>query len=357
MSTSTSERDAAAQGIGPAMPDDPLVAAITKEMQLQDEIAGDSQRRTVSFAAFLAALSPLAVILLAVQAVIFPHGGRPAVLLIGGELLILAVALGLAYLRIGRSHGRWLDARLRCELLRRETFLVPTRIGPYLGEERPAKERAEARIGLIQARGTDPVDCLDLGDASGSWWEQLEDATHEPRHGSSAPIPDLRERSRNYLRERVIHQKEWFGRRGEEHATSARHWENGARIALVLAAIVAAIHLGMLIPDSGEQGRMMHVALVLAAIALPSLGSGLVGLLAILGSQRLSRAYRYNARMLQRIEDDLRKLHEKIASEAEPIDVLTYRFKRLVLRTEELISDDLRQWWLIMKPEAPRPGP
>ena len=34
-----------------------------------------------------------------------------------------------------------------------------------------------------------------------------------------------------------------------------------------------------------------------------------------------------------------------------------FRFKRVVLGTEELLSNELRLWWVIMHSEAPRAGP
>jgi hypothetical protein len=330
---------------------------ITAAQRAHDAEAAKYQRRTLTFAVFTVILSPLAVILLAVQAIVFPEGGRIAVSLIAAELIILVCALSMAFMRIGRAHKHWIEERMRAELLRRESFLLEMRIGPYLGTVEPTEHEIERRLDTLGTAETDPVDCLELeAPGGGSWWEQLERAARG-RGGPSAPIPNLEERLASYLSGRVNYQREYFGSQSERHALRARLWENGAKLVLVFAAIVAALHLGTLLSNPGHGAELLHFGLVLVAIALPSIGSAMIGLLSILGSHRLSRAYRYNARALQKLAHECSDLCKRVTAGVEKAEELDYEAKRLVMRTEELLSDDLRQWWLIMKPEAPKPGP
>jgi hypothetical protein len=335
-----------------AAPPNPLAGKLHDAWQRHDADATRHQKRRLTFAAFAAALGPLAVLLLAAQALLFPHGGPAALLLIAGELAVLALALTLAFVRFGRAHERWITARLRAEALRREEFLLLARVGPYL-ETEPGEHDVGRRLLLIDAHETDPVELLELHDPErGSWWNGLMEAWHAGSAGARVDVPKGLE---TYLRERIDDQRRYFDSKGEQHAGRARRWENAAKVVLVLALVVAALHFGALL-GAPEGGGRHPEGLVLLAIVLPPVGSAIVGLLSILGSHRLSRAYRYNARILQRLQHEGMELAREAHAGTRSEDVLAYEFKRLVLRTEELLSDDLRQWWIVMKPEAPRPG-
>jgi len=333
------------------------IARLASAATEHNRAAEQNRRRTTTFAVFTAALGPLAVLLLTVQALAFPHGGPIGVALILGELALLTGALALAFLRIGHpSHAAWIDERLRAELLKREKFLLEARVGPYLRQDLPDMQLFESRLAQLRAREAGPEEFLELEDARGTWWDQLEDVAQGKASGASAGVDALPKRVKAYLADRVLEQKSWFSQRAEKHAASARRWENGAKLVLVLAATVAGVHLGLLLAGPAHGADPLHIGVVSLAIVLPSVGAALVGLLSIRGSHRLGRAYRYNARVLQRIEDDLRRLQGDLERKGDDEEWLTYRFKRLVLRTEELLSDDFRQWWIMTKPEPPRPG-
>src|SRR5262245_27502654 len=82
---------------------------------------------------FAVVLSPIGTVLLAIQALAFPQSGMAAMILIASELIILFIALLFSFLEMGRgTHERWLNSRLRAEILRREYFLLYARVGPYL---------------------------------------------------------------------------------------------------------------------------------------------------------------------------------------------------------------------------------
>lgn len=308
----------------------------------------------ISFAVFVAGLGPLAVLLLGVQVVVFPHGGSAAIALIGGELAALVAALALAFLGVGRSHVLWLRDRLRAELLRRELFLLRMRVGPYLKSAQPSREQVDARVLQLDAEETDPARNLDLGDEpDGDWRTALEDERHL---GHVSDVPCLPECLTDYLERRVEHQRSFFSERSEAHERRIRGLEGGAKMALVLALVVAALHLGMLASGPVHGGQVLHSGLAVAAIFLPALGGSVVSLLSISGSQSLTRAYGENAETLRRIAVRLRDLRADMHAQTRPLEAIAFEFKRLGLQTEEVIADDLRHWWLLMEPEAPRAG-
>jgi len=339
-----------------AADDADLVAKIRAAMERRDAEAHGHRSRRLTFAVFAAVLGPLAVMLLAVQRIAYDADvDRPiAIVLISGELVLLALALALGFMQIGRSHRRWISERLRAELLRREQYLLQMRVGPYLMTPSPTEHDVDQRLLLLDSEETDPEDCLELEDpVRGTWWDSLEDNRSSPGATSLPCVPDCVEQ---YRKDRVESLRNYFRSRSESHGAEARLWENAAKTVLVLALVVAAVHLGMLVSDA-HVSEAAHNALILLAIGLPAVGGALVGLLSISGSNRLHRAYEYNAKELQKIEARLLDLVHEMESKARPVEQLAYEAKRLVLQTEELISDDARQWWLIMSPEAPKAGP
>jgi hypothetical protein len=333
-------------------PADPLVARLWQSMREHDEHANLSQWRRYTFALAVAALTPFAVLFLALQVLVYPTGGVEAALLIGAELLLVATALALPLMKVGQSHSRWIEARLRAELLRRETFLLRMRVGPYLGIASATELQHIADLRLLELESVDPVSQLPCAIASGHrpWSAELEE---QWRRGTDLAVPSLAECIAQYLHERVANQRRWFERKAIEKKATAKRWENAARLVLVLALVVAALHLGGLLRGGHHALGAFDQALFLAAIGLPTLGAALVGLLSITGSHRLAKGYHQTREALLHIERELRELQNHVRNgggEKEHALAL----KRLVLRCEEILSADLRQWWLIMLPETPR---
>ncbi len=333
-------------------PADPLVALIWEAMVRHDKAALENQRQRARFAVFAAALGPFAVLVLAIQALAFPHGGGLAVGLIVAELAAVAFVLSIPFLRMGRSHGLWIRERLRTEILRREQFLLRMRLGPYLKKAEVVEAGVRARLLLIDSDETEPTAFLSLHDReNGDWRSQLED---ERRAGSMTAAPCLPDCLTEYLKERVEDQRSWFSKKSRSHGKKARRWDNGARIVLVLALAVAALHLGLLLGGQLEVAEPLHLGVVITAIVLPAIGAALVGLLSINGSNRLADAYADRARELEEVARQLIVLEDEQEMETRSPEEIAFEFKRLVLRAEEVLSDDLRQWWLIMKAEVPR---
>ena len=305
------------------------------------------QKRRVPIVIFAITLGPLAVLLLATQALAFPNGGSIAVTLIALELAALTVALWIAFLRIGRVHDRWITARLRAETLRREQFLLFAQVGPYLnlGPEAVATH-IEQRLLVLDNALHDAVALLPLSDTNGSWRDAVEDGKSHPAFANV--LGD----ARTYLVQRVTDQLKWFAGKSHLHERRSVLFENAARITLTLALIVAAVHLGLLLRHGTDPASVFEHILLIAAIALPAIGSAVIALESASGSQRLARSYHHYASVLEPLEDSLLTLADR-ATVGTPHDVL--KFKRLVLSVEQILSDEIHQWWMIMAVSEPRP--
>ena len=121
---------------------------------------------------------------------------------------------------------------------------------------------------------------------------------------------------------------------------------------LTVALAVAGVHLGFLL-GAESHGGTLTVALVVVALALPPVGAALVAISALFESHRLHRSYGHHVHELARVQDAFAELQE-LARDGAPSRHLVHRFRRLVLRTEQLLTNELLQWWLIMGPEPPR---
>jgi hypothetical protein len=78
-----------------------------------DEIAVRKASKTTRFGFFTALLGPVAVLLLTVQILAFPHTSAIAVMLIGLELAALLFALIVGFAHFGLSPDAWIRDRLR----------------------------------------------------------------------------------------------------------------------------------------------------------------------------------------------------------------------------------------------------
>lgn len=319
----------------------------------RDEAARESQRRRLTFARATALLGPIAVLFLAIQIKLAPEHGNnlgTAEALILAELAVLLVALAIPLLKIGQSHERWISNRMRAELLRREIFLLQARVGPYLNiTENALANRVEERLVTLNADFGDPLELLPMSFGSESWRDALEDA-----HRAATPVcmNELTTFFNGYLYDRIIDQKVWFKDKSIRHQRHARVFEGATLIILIAALAVAAYHLGLIIyrqPETTETN-----CLIILAIVLPAVGAALVGLLSILGCRRLSHSYAHHALALERIEARFKALATDMAAGTVSGEIVELRFRRLLLETEEILSNELRLWWLFMHLESPR---
>ncbi len=322
---------------------------ISEAFKRWDLKATEEQKGCRRLAWFAAVLGPLAVLLLTVQVVFArpeTHVGWAAVL-IGGELLCLGFILLRGYLALKPHAHEWVVARLRAEVLRREEFLLYAKVGPYLAKNAPndVHTAADVRVRVIEAAMPNPPDLICLCDSPGHvmWRDQLEDAG--PGAGAD-PLPDWLP---HYQTSRVHDQEQWFRKKSAAWLTNDGRWENVARGALLLALILAAMHLAIILlePSLGAAASsIVHRAVVVAAIALLPVGMAMTGLQSIYEGRRLSRSYADQAARLRQLDIAFTQLAGQ--GSAEP--ALKLRLKRLVLQTEEVTASELRQWWLIMSP-------
>lgn len=311
-----------------------------------DAVALRDQRRQKRFGFFTALLGPVAVLLLTVQILAFPHAGPVALTLIGLELASLMIVLSFGFFDIG-SPDDWMRCRLRAEVLRRERFLVLARVGPYLAESDPSNA-IKRRLVMIDSDDNEPEDLLTLHDEKGRTWQGLlEDARAANSHVAS-PEPNAVE---VFYEQRLLDQKNWFSKKGSRFGRIDNRFEDVAKGVLIAALAVAAWHLAALYFGAHVEGERSVSQLVteILAIVLPPVGAAATGLQSVLEGRRLSRSYKDRAKKLTTLESLLVKLQSEFTKSGAQTPELEFQFKRLVLRTEEALSSELLQWWLLRR--------
>lgn len=351
-----------------------------------------NQKRQIQFGFVTALLGPIAVFLLTLQILQFqkPEDVWVARGLIGGEAAILFFVLVFNFCQIGRSRHKWIAYRVRTEVLRREYFMLQARVGPYLTEDDPGNA-LQRRLLVIEDHNKDPMELIPLQYPGGKpWRDELEDAGP----GKTAPPqPDLLECLRTYVANRIDDQRKWFSDSNDFHAKRDRWLESGAKVALALALVAAALHFYEL--STGGHGFKL---ITVAAIVFPPFGAALTALQSLFEDKRLSRSFQGHADVLTGLANECMKLQEEIervlpspndtksahllivneAQEAWPSHTIVsehsligrtwynlggdsvteeqkaakaryeLQLKRLVLRTEEQLAGELRQWWLVV---------
>ena len=280
----------------------------------------------------------------------FPHTSAIAITLIGLELAALLFALIVGFAHFGPSPDAWIRDRLRAEVLRRERYLISARVGPYLTTPDPTGVIRQ-RLQAIDNDITEPLDLIPLQDPYGRpWRDALEDA------GPNTTASPDQNCLQDFYNLRVFDQKEWFAQRSVFHTHRHIRFEDIARVALVLALVVSAMHLILLLtetpgPAYGRSAWQLVVEIV--AIVLPPVGAAATALQSLFEGRRLSRSYGDRARALPAsgqcllgtpATDSSSRLED--ATPAGPVG--SFQLKRLVLRTEEVLAGELHQWWLLM---------
>ncbi len=322
-----------------------------------DERSNNFQKRRLSFVKWAIVVGPIAVLLLAIQVIAVPHGGWAAVL-IAIEALLLGIAVCIPFLKLGRSHNLWISARVRAEVLRRERSLLFAQVGPYL-DRTPTDREEEVLKRLVELSKdlTEGNELLSSTQAPTSWRNDLENAAASQHSNHARDLPDVRQLASAYLQNRVSEQQDWFIKTSKDHEHRSERLENRARLVLTVALVLAAIHLGTLLwqwlthapkPDCNDH-RAWEQVLAIAALSLPAVGAALIAYRSALGSQRQALSYKYYAKVMVPLHSQLQTLAG--GSQLHPDDSL--KFKRLVLDVEEVLSDELRQWWMNMVIKEP----
>jgi hypothetical protein len=323
-----------------------LLRRILRTFKKYDRLAIAGQRVVQKFGVIYALLIPIAVLVLVLQITIFPSGGALAMALIILELLVLAAALVFLVCRVAPNSSIWACNRTRAEVLRREAFLVLGRLGPYLQctTDSALKTEVHRRLEEIDNEVTDPDSFLPLRNST-PWRDELEDAG--PCHTAS-PGPGF---ARLFLQKRIVGQCKWFQRKQVHFRSLDLRYERVVHGALIAALIVSAMHLILLLVCSQKscqaQFIVLRTAAEVAAVVLPPIGTAAGALQSLQQGRRLAHSYRLHASELELLRRELERL---IAAPPEDSHKYEFLLKRLALRTEELLSYELRTWFLVMQP-------
>ena len=320
-------------------------------MKEWDDLALDCKRKRFRFGVIAAILGPVAVILLVVQSVAFPEPNALAKGLIAAEFVLLVCAVLLGYFGVDRRDP-WLNARLRAEAFRRESFMSPARVGPYLTCLSPSIIIAQ-RLLELENPGAAPF-ALIIPEGPPSWRDELEDT---PRKVSAEPEGGLPSAIEFYLNSRLRQQRTWYENNVKKHTFNDSWLERCGKFVLVVAAVMAAMHFMALLqslPGEVHSPPASHVFIQIIAIVLPPIGSALIGLQSLTEAKRIACLYREQIARLVVLEKEFLSLasslvqvtavsnRDEICISVMPID-LRLRFKRLVLKTEELLANELVQ--------------
>lgn len=293
MISANNEKEASSSSV--SKPPPPVTIGALRERILTvfkkwDEAALRKQKKAIQFATLSSVLIPFAVLLMTIQVLAFPSASIMAIILISFELGALLFSLLILVCRLAPGAGEWAHERLRAEVLRREGFLLLARIGPYLRKTSPAelKLTVNQRLAQIDSCLNPPDTYLSLKEGK-PWRDELEDSGP----GKTAPPePDFLE---GFLKERVLDQRDWFwARRGKFNKLNWRY-ENIIRGTLVLAIVIASMHLVSLISGTYETGGgrpLLRLIIEIAAITLPPIGSAAAALQAVFQGRRLGRSYK-----------------------------------------------------------------
>lgn len=309
-----------------------------KEADLEAEGKRDARRRQVQW---LVWLGPLAVGLLAVHAS-FSLEGFWALGVGFIEVIVLLAMLFLTLLRsAGVCHEQWVLARLRAELLRREEFLFRARVGPYL--KRADREWVYARV-MRLCTDNHLMDLIALCDERRVLWQnELSDLTIENPNAVLIVEEDL---PRKYLQERLEEQIAYFTDRRARNLEGEERCEWLLKGLLIGAVVLAVIRL---VKPTVSEG--WHHLLVALGLIFPALCSGVIAWRAAFEYQRNLRASEQKLRRLRQLESEVRALESVTKT---PTGAVVFQLKRKILEAEELLSQDLYEWWLIIAPAEPK---
>jgi len=320
-----------------------------------DARANSQQQKAGRFALAATCLGPAAVLLLALQVVIFHRESPYAWLLISSELALLAIVLAIGYTGIGPNPKEWAKARIRAEILRREKFLLKNRIGPYLGLENPGSE-IHRRLNMIDMEEIDPVKLLPLSDAQGHWRDHLEDSRHAPLAES-----DLIDKIRDYATNRIEDQLKFYRSRTHRNHRRNEVLESSAKAALLLALIFSVVHLLFVVmpyPTDDSRFAGWEKVITIVSLSLPPFIATIAGWQSFYQPLRLKLSYQSQAEALTLLANELSRLEDKVSSGKEPRDAASgaryfREFKRIVLRAEEVMANEQIQWWMLINSWTP----
>jgi len=332
-----------------------------------DDIAIKGQKKARQFVAISALLIPLAVLVLTIQILAFPNAGSLSVVLISVELIVLFTALLFLLFNPMIRRKQWSEDRLRAEVLRRERLLLAGKVGPYLEKSGFAELDAavEMRLGMIDNAANKPEKFLPLRNAR-PWRDELEDARDRETAPPESGFADM------YLNIRIADQQRWFRSKSKRLIAAHFRYENIVRFTIAVALVLAAMHLMTLLFNIlyEDSNRTIKLIIEILAIAVPPIGSAAAALQGLFQYLRVGRSYKMFAKDLGDIREDFAGLicshkgrveafHQMAESEEtksqikREISDYEFQMKRAMLRSEEILSNELNIWYSVIRPGQP----
>jgi hypothetical protein len=237
---------------------------------------------------------------------------------------------------------RWVEARNRAELLRREQFLRLAAAGPYqnLNPEQ-AEQLTVARIALFgDSTGERLRRLLSMRTETGPtrWIDQL---WTQP----NPALDSLRERARTYLHYRVGKQIVWFTLGTRLNHDAERRIAYAIKCALIGTVIVIGLQTVLLLTSPGINTATITATATVLTLILPPACAFLLAIQELYSYRRLAISYR---QMLDILADERAVFAGLIATIDNEPDVghsLTSRqFQAAVLHTEEALTHELQRW-------------
>lgn len=225
--------------------DFPLVDAIDQAQHDQLPQPPDYQGRYRAAGLTVALLPALALLCLALQVLLLPHGTPWGIGLVAAEALLLVYLIFLVWTSPNPSL-RWVRARFRAELLRREQYLCLTATGPYLGlPAEMASGACQRRLDrILHGDFAQLKRLLPLATPAGAEHEGdqawIDTLWNHPR--PSAIFPDLLERMQCYRHYRIDKQRLYFSLGIELNERGEKRIMKHLKGAVVFAFLLAVIH-------------------------------------------------------------------------------------------------------------------
>jgi SMODS and SLOG-associating 2TM effector domain 1 len=348
---------------------DPL-SLIHREQKRHDAAAEHRQMVRSWWGKRVSVIGPFAVVLLAIHVVFDSHAWGLALTFVA--VLCLLAAVWCWYFSLDFSHHVWIDERLRAELLRREEFLLRARVGPYLNcSEANLLGTVRGRLHLIKDHAN-PLELTSPSDGQRDWQDALEECWASGR--TDGNLPNWPACIAEYLERRVYDQAKWFRGKIDEHTRKARRFEGWTKVLLLAAFLVALAHFGLV--WRGWEVRAGWRDLVfrfveLTAICLPAVAAVFVAWASLSQSEKVAASYSHFLgrlfqceRRLQGLEAHIAQREEKttpagLGPSAAPLQEVNrsaqLEFQRTVLSVEQVLSSELRAWWLLFHAQLPKP--
>jgi hypothetical protein len=292
----------------------------------------------------VAAMPSVAVLIAALQATTAPDNQLASGLAIAN--IAIMTALVVLVWRTRNPSQPWVRARTRAELLRREQFLCLAQVGPYqnlTSDRLPAVAAARATVIATAADQTiEQILPLQNQESGTHWYEQLYTHPH-------TELADLHGRACSYLHYRIAKQHLWFTLAARDNYRAERHTAATTRAALIAAVGATILQTALQFTPNAETITTLSATTGTLTLVLPPLCAFLLATQELFSYRRLADAYRL---MIQQLDDARAALGRLVvaagrATEADRA-VRVRQFQTTVLQTEQLLTQEIQQWRLLI---------